>query len=145
MAASEGSLRKRKVTDVASGPGLPPVPGPDAEACPTRLRAGTFWLTRIVLLKALALVYCECAVSPGLLSVSRHTARLPRPWARLDDSPRRSCRPTLAQLRAPGTPVRPAPPCSSLLCSSPRPDPCPLPTPLSDVPHAVLRSLLALD
>lgn len=58
MAASEGSLRKRKVTDVASGPGLPPVPGPDAEACPTRLRAGTFWLTRIVLLKALALVYC---------------------------------------------------------------------------------------
>ncbi|KFO34755.1 Lipase maturation factor 1 [Fukomys damarensis] len=57
MAASEGTLRKRKVADVDPGPGSPPLPEPCAAACPTRLRVGTFWLTRIVLLKALALVY----------------------------------------------------------------------------------------
>ncbi|XP_003478134.2 lipase maturation factor 1 isoform X1 [Cavia porcellus] len=57
MAAPEGSLRKRKVADPGLGLESSPVSEPDAAACPTRLSAGTFWLTRIVLLKALALVY----------------------------------------------------------------------------------------
>ncbi|XP_004628182.1 lipase maturation factor 1 isoform X1 [Octodon degus] len=57
MAAPEGSLRKRKVVDADRGPGSLPVPEPDAAAGHTGLRTGTFWLTRIVLLKALALVY----------------------------------------------------------------------------------------
>ncbi|XP_032316499.1 lipase maturation factor 1 isoform X3 [Camelus ferus] len=58
MAAPEESLRKRKAE--AAGPvhGSPPGPGRDPAGCPARLRAGTFWLTRIVLLRALAFVYC---------------------------------------------------------------------------------------
>ncbi|XP_005391654.1 PREDICTED: lipase maturation factor 1 [Chinchilla lanigera] len=59
MAAPEGSLRKRKVADAGRAPVSLPEPEPESNAAarPTRLRAGTFWLTRIVLLKALALVY----------------------------------------------------------------------------------------
>nr|XP_031303648.1 lipase maturation factor 1 isoform X3 [Camelus dromedarius] len=58
MAAPEESLRRRKAE--AAGPvhGSPPGPGRDPAGCPARLRAGTFWLTRIVLLRALAFVYC---------------------------------------------------------------------------------------
>ncbi|EHB14105.1 Lipase maturation factor 1, partial [Heterocephalus glaber] len=59
MAAPEGTLRKRKVEDAGPdpGPGSPPVPEPRATTCATCLCPGTFWLTRIMLLKALALVY----------------------------------------------------------------------------------------
>ncbi|KAM5227318.1 lipase maturation factor 1 [Ctenodactylus gundi] len=57
MAAPEGSLRRRKAGDAGVGLGSPHAAGPDGAACPARLREGTFWLTRIVLLRALAFVY----------------------------------------------------------------------------------------
>ncbi|MBZ3879568.1 Lipase maturation factor 1 [Sciurus carolinensis] len=57
MAAPEGSLRRRKAGDSDLGSGSPPAPGRDDASCSARLRAGTFWLTRIVLLRALAFVY----------------------------------------------------------------------------------------
>ncbi|KAM5131323.1 lipase maturation factor 1 [Callospermophilus lateralis] len=57
MAAPEGSLRRRKAGDSGPGPGSPLSPGRDDAGCSTRLRTGTFWLTRIVLLRALAFVY----------------------------------------------------------------------------------------
>uniref|UniRef100_A0A8C9BUU4 Lipase maturation factor n=1 Tax=Phocoena sinus TaxID=42100 RepID=A0A8C9BUU4_PHOSS len=57
MAAPEEPLRKRKAGVVGPAPESPPGPGRDPAGCPARLRAGTFWLTRIVLLKALAFVY----------------------------------------------------------------------------------------
>ncbi|KAF7472261.1 Hypothetical predicted protein [Marmota monax] len=57
MAAPEGSLRRRKAGGSGPGPGSPPAPGRDDAGCSTRLRTGTFWLTRIVLLRALAFVY----------------------------------------------------------------------------------------
>ncbi|XP_055460715.1 lipase maturation factor 1-like [Psammomys obesus] len=57
MAAPEGSLRKRKVGDADQGPASPPAPAGDPEASPARLRTGTFWLTRVVLLRALAFIY----------------------------------------------------------------------------------------
>ncbi|XP_046522003.1 lipase maturation factor 1 isoform X2 [Equus quagga] len=57
MAAPEESLRRRKVGSAGPGPGSPPGPGRDPAGCPARLGAGTFWLTRIVLLRALAFVY----------------------------------------------------------------------------------------
>ncbi|XP_012502946.1 PREDICTED: lipase maturation factor 1-like, partial [Propithecus coquereli] len=58
MAAPEASLRKRKTGDADPAPGPPPAAGRDSADSPARLRSGTFWLTRIVLLKALAFVYC---------------------------------------------------------------------------------------
>ncbi|XP_048189018.1 lipase maturation factor 1 [Perognathus longimembris pacificus] len=59
MAAHKESLRRRKVGNAGLGPGSPPpAPGRDPAGCPDRLRAGTFWLTRVVLLRALAFVYC---------------------------------------------------------------------------------------
>ncbi|KAM8777553.1 lipase maturation factor 1 [Rhynchonycteris naso] len=57
MAAPEKQLRKRKVADAGQGPGSPPAPGFDPAGFPACLRAGTFWLTRIVLLRALAFIY----------------------------------------------------------------------------------------
>ncbi|XP_075851038.1 lipase maturation factor 1 isoform X2 [Microcebus murinus] len=57
MAAPETSLRKRKTGDADPAPGSPPAEGRDSADSPARLRPGTFWLTRIVLLKALAFVY----------------------------------------------------------------------------------------
>ncbi|XP_045849414.1 lipase maturation factor 1 isoform X2 [Meles meles] len=59
MAAPEESLRRRKVGNAGAEPGSPPGRGPgrDPTGCNARLRAGTFWLTRIVLLRALAFVY----------------------------------------------------------------------------------------
>uniref|UniRef100_F6Z6S9 Lipase maturation factor 1 n=1 Tax=Equus caballus TaxID=9796 RepID=F6Z6S9_HORSE len=57
MAAPEEPLRRRKVGSAGPGPGSPPGPGRDPAGCPARLGAGTFWLTRIVLLRALAFVY----------------------------------------------------------------------------------------
>ncbi|XP_044089534.1 lipase maturation factor 1 [Neovison vison] len=59
MAAPEESLRRRKAENAGAEPGSPPGRGPGHEptGCNARLRAGTFWLTRIVLLRALAFVY----------------------------------------------------------------------------------------
>ncbi|XP_025272879.1 lipase maturation factor 1 isoform X1 [Canis lupus baileyi] len=57
MAAPEESLRKRKAGKAGGGPGSPPGPGLDPTGCSAGLRAGTFWLTRIVLLRALAFIY----------------------------------------------------------------------------------------
>nr|XP_036861534.1 lipase maturation factor 1 isoform X4 [Manis javanica] len=57
MAAPEEPLRRRKAGGPAPGPGAPSSPGRDPAGCPARLRAGTFWLTRVVILKALAFVY----------------------------------------------------------------------------------------
>ncbi|XP_060028669.1 lipase maturation factor 1 isoform X9 [Erinaceus europaeus] len=58
MAAPGEQLRRRKagVTDV--GPGASPAREHDPAGCPARLHPGTFWLTRVVLLRALAFVYC---------------------------------------------------------------------------------------
>ncbi|XP_060028663.1 lipase maturation factor 1 isoform X2 [Erinaceus europaeus] len=57
MAAPGEQLRRRKagVTDV--GPGASPAREHDPAGCPARLHPGTFWLTRVVLLRALAFVY----------------------------------------------------------------------------------------
>ncbi|XP_045640783.1 lipase maturation factor 1 isoform X2 [Ursus americanus] len=57
MAAPEESLRRRKAGNAGPEPGSPPGPGRDPVGCSARLRAGTFWLTRIVLLRALAFIY----------------------------------------------------------------------------------------
>jgi len=59
MAAPEESLRRRKVGNAGAEPGSPSGPGPgcDPTGYSARLRAGTFWLTRIVLLRALAFIY----------------------------------------------------------------------------------------
>ncbi|XP_054098361.1 lipase maturation factor 1 isoform X2 [Callithrix jacchus] len=57
MAAPEESLRKRKTGRSDPEPESPPAPGRDTAGSPAHLHAGTFWLTRIVLLKALAFVY----------------------------------------------------------------------------------------
>ncbi|XP_037670514.1 lipase maturation factor 1 isoform X2 [Choloepus didactylus] len=59
MAAPGESLRKRSRGDRVPGPRSPSPPAPrrDPAGSPACLRAGTFWLTRIALLKALAFVY----------------------------------------------------------------------------------------
>uniref|UniRef100_A0A2K5DWR6 Lipase maturation factor n=2 Tax=Aotus nancymaae TaxID=37293 RepID=A0A2K5DWR6_AOTNA len=57
MAAPEESLRKRKTGHSDPKRESPPAPGRDPAGSPAHLHAGTFWLTRIVLLKALAFVY----------------------------------------------------------------------------------------
>ncbi|XP_049989368.1 lipase maturation factor 1 [Alexandromys fortis] len=57
MAAPEGSLRKRKVGNVDQKPASPPTAARDPVGSPARLRTGTFWLTRVVLLRALAFIY----------------------------------------------------------------------------------------
>ncbi|XP_003928411.2 lipase maturation factor 1 isoform X3 [Saimiri boliviensis] len=57
MAAPEESLRRRKTGHSDPQPESPPAPGCDPAGSPAHLHAGTFWLTRIVLLKALAFVY----------------------------------------------------------------------------------------
>ncbi|XP_033695204.2 lipase maturation factor 1 isoform X3 [Tursiops truncatus] len=57
MATPEEPLRRRKAGVAGPAPESSPGPGRDPAGCPARLRAGTFWLTRIVLLKALAFVY----------------------------------------------------------------------------------------
>nr|XP_003928411.1 lipase maturation factor 1 isoform X4 [Saimiri boliviensis boliviensis] len=57
MAAPEESLRRRKTGHSDPQPESPPAPGRDPAGSPAHLHAGTFWLTRIVLLKALAFVY----------------------------------------------------------------------------------------
>ncbi|XP_034526568.1 lipase maturation factor 1 isoform X5 [Ailuropoda melanoleuca] len=63
MAAPEESLRRRKAGNAGAEPGSPPGTGRDPVGCSARLRAGTFWLTRIVLLRALAFIYCIRLVS----------------------------------------------------------------------------------
>ncbi|XP_039102753.1 lipase maturation factor 1 [Hyaena hyaena] len=57
MAAPEETLRRRKAGSSGPESGAPPGPGRDPTGCPARLRTGTFWLTRIVLLRALAFIY----------------------------------------------------------------------------------------
>ncbi|XP_036890443.1 lipase maturation factor 1 isoform X3 [Sturnira hondurensis] len=57
MAAPEESLRRRKAAGTGREPGAPPGPPRNPIGYKARLRAGTFWLTRIVLLRALAFVY----------------------------------------------------------------------------------------
>uniref|UniRef100_A0A8D2JX53 Lipase maturation factor n=1 Tax=Theropithecus gelada TaxID=9565 RepID=A0A8D2JX53_THEGE len=57
MAAPEESVRRRKTGYSHPEPESPPAPGRDPAVSPAHLHAGTFWLTRIVLLKALAFVY----------------------------------------------------------------------------------------
>nr|XP_055097246.1 lipase maturation factor 1 isoform X3 [Symphalangus syndactylus] len=57
MAAPEESLRRRKTGYSDPEPESPPAPGRDPAGSPAHLHTGTFWLTRIVLLKALAFVY----------------------------------------------------------------------------------------
>ncbi|KAH0520746.1 Lipase maturation factor 1 [Microtus ochrogaster] len=57
MAAPEGSLRKRKVGNVDQKPASPPTAARGPVGSPARLRTGTFWLTRVVLLRALAFIY----------------------------------------------------------------------------------------
>ena len=61
MAAPEETLRRRKAGNSGPEPDTPPESGRDPTGCPARLRTGTFWLTRIVLLRALAFIYCESA------------------------------------------------------------------------------------
>ncbi|XP_045141955.1 lipase maturation factor 1 [Echinops telfairi] len=55
MATPAESLRKRRRGDADNGPDSPSPPAREPAGC---LRAGTFWLTRVVLLRALAFVYC---------------------------------------------------------------------------------------
>lgn len=74
MAAPEEPLRRRKARETGPEPGSSPGLGRDPAGGPVHLRAGTFWLTRIVLLRALAFVYCESA-APGHPSVSPLRAR----------------------------------------------------------------------
>ncbi|XP_045317777.1 lipase maturation factor 1 isoform X3 [Leopardus geoffroyi] len=57
MAAPEETLRRRKAGNSGPEPETPPESGRDPTGCPARLRTGTFWLTRIVLLRALAFIY----------------------------------------------------------------------------------------
>ncbi|XP_035876997.1 lipase maturation factor 1 isoform X4 [Phyllostomus discolor] len=57
MAAPEEPLRRRKVAGTGREPGSPLGQGRSPTGGKARLRAGTFWLTRIVLLRALAFVY----------------------------------------------------------------------------------------
>lgn len=88
MAAPEEPLRRRKAGDADPGPGSPPGPGRDPAGPPSHLRAGTFWLTRIVLLRALAFVYCESAgaglplVSPVRVRPQTPPVTLPGPAPR---------------------------------------------------------------
>lgn len=63
MAVPVEQLRRRKTRDWSPGRGSLPRPERDPAGSPAHLRAGTFWLTRIVLLRALAFVYCESAGS----------------------------------------------------------------------------------
>lgn len=65
MAAPEGSLRKRKVGGAEHSPASPSSLARDPADSPARLHTGTFWLTRVVLLRALAFIYCECPVGAG--------------------------------------------------------------------------------
>ncbi|XP_061008461.1 lipase maturation factor 1 isoform X2 [Dama dama] len=57
MAAPGESLRRRKAGAGDPEPEAPPGQERDLKGRPARLRVGTFWLTRIVLLRALAFVY----------------------------------------------------------------------------------------
>lgn len=111
MAAPEEPLRRRKAGGPAPGPGAPSSPGRDPAGCPARLRAGTFWLTRVVILKALAFVYCESrGPAPRQCSPSART-RHPR----VDPVPLRSARPLPAGtcgVSVLGGDVAPAPLCA---------------------------------
>lgn len=84
MAAPEEPLRRRKAAGSGREPGSPLGPERSPTGSKARLRAGTFWLTRIVLLRSLAFVYCESA-GPGprrYRSSARARSDLPRlvPW-----------------------------------------------------------------
>ncbi|XP_006897566.1 PREDICTED: lipase maturation factor 1 [Elephantulus edwardii] len=57
MAAPMASLRKRRRGNEDAETESPPVPVHKPSSCPARLLPGTFWLTRIVLLRALAFIY----------------------------------------------------------------------------------------
>ncbi|XP_020862452.1 lipase maturation factor 1 isoform X1 [Phascolarctos cinereus] len=57
MAAPMESLRKRRGGGDAPQPELLKAPGREPPTCPPGLLPGTFWLTRIVLLRALAFIY----------------------------------------------------------------------------------------
>ncbi|XP_006873988.1 PREDICTED: lipase maturation factor 1 [Chrysochloris asiatica] len=57
MAAPTESLRKRRRGDADARPGSPAAPVGEPVGFHGRLREGTFWLTRVVLLRALAFVY----------------------------------------------------------------------------------------
>lgn len=77
MAAPEQRLRRRKAGVTDEGPASAPAPGRDLDGYAGRLREGTFWLTRIVLLRALAFVYSESAGTG--LPPFRGAAVWPRP------------------------------------------------------------------
>ena len=94
MAAPEEPLRRRKAGAAGLAPESPPGPGRDPAGCPARLRAGTFWLTRIVLLKALAFVYCESA-GPGAPVWPLRSRPAPHPQAH----PQAGSRPSLGPAR----------------------------------------------
>ncbi|XP_004604493.2 lipase maturation factor 1 [Sorex araneus] len=57
MAAREEPVRRRRAGDRDAAPDAGPDPGREVAGCRGRLREGTFWLTRVVLLRALAFVY----------------------------------------------------------------------------------------
>lgn len=63
MAAFTGFLRKRNVGGAEHSPASPSSLARDSADSPAPLLTGTFWLTRVVLLRALAFIYCECPVS----------------------------------------------------------------------------------
>lgn len=65
MAAPERLLRKRNVGGAEHSPASPSSLARDPADSPARLHTGTFWLTRVVLLRALAFIYCECPVGAG--------------------------------------------------------------------------------
>lgn len=86
MAAPSAALRQRRAAAGGGAPGAPErvVAGPAGSGVgpqPPPLLPGTFWLTRIVLLRSIALLYCESAgaapgaggsparLSPGLLVI----------------------------------------------------------------------------
>lgn len=76
MAAPEETLRRRKAGNSGPEPETPPESGRDPTGCPARLRTGTFWLTRIVLLRALAFIYCESAEPGAAVTVAPVRTRL---------------------------------------------------------------------
>uniref|UniRef100_A0A669Q9U5 Uncharacterized protein n=1 Tax=Phasianus colchicus TaxID=9054 RepID=A0A669Q9U5_PHACC len=78
MAAPSAALRQRRAAAAASGGGAPETPGraagPESAGggVGPPLSPGTFWLTRIVLLRAVALLYREC---PGAAAAPRSLSR----------------------------------------------------------------------
>ena len=69
--SSESAVRRRRVDTIQAGSGLPDSKEPHdedreetkhREASGCALQTGTYWLTRIVLLRATAFIYCEATL-----------------------------------------------------------------------------------